>query len=58
MDSKERQTTVTGNFPVELSADEQRMILAYRGGKAVEAVNLLKDQGDLPASFPTRPDKR
>lgn len=39
-----------------LSPDEQRIILAYRAGKAVEAVNLLKAQGDLPASFPTRPD--
>lgn len=57
MDSKERQTTVTGNFLGELSTDEQRIILAYRDGKAVGAVNLLKDQGDLPASFPTRPDK-
>lgn len=57
MDPKERKTTATGNFPVELSADEQRMILAYRDGKAVKAINLLKAQGDLPASFPTRPDK-
>lgn len=38
-----------------LSSDEQRIILAYRAGKAVKAVNLLKAQGDLPASFPTRP---
>lgn len=38
----------------ELSTDEQRIILAYRNGKAVEAVNLLKAQGDLPASFPER----
>ena len=41
---------------VELSADEQRIILAYRNGKAVKAVNLLKAQGDLPASFPARPE--
>lgn len=39
---------------VELSADEQRIIFAYRAGKAVKAVNLLKAQGDLPASFPER----
>lgn len=57
MDSKERKTTVTGYFPGELSADEKKIILAYRNGKAVNAVNLLKAQGDLPASFPTRPDK-
>ena len=42
--------------PDELSADEQKFILAYRSGKATDAVNLLKAQGDLPASFPTRPD--
>lgn len=38
-----------------LSPDEQRIILAYRAGKAVKAVNFLKGQGYLPASFPARP---
>lgn len=38
-----------------ISADEQRIILAYRAGKAANAVNLLKARGNLPASFPARP---
>lgn len=40
-----------------LNEQERRIILAYRNGKASNSVNLLKDQGLLPSSFPTRPDR-
>lgn len=41
----------------KLNEQERRIILAYRNGKAINSVNLLKDQGLLPSSFPTRPDR-
>lgn len=40
-----------------LNEQERRLILAYRSGKAEKLVNLLKDQGALPSSFPMRPDR-